>query len=61
MIARGAKKAASEPKSMKLPKRSFFSSQVMLSGLVTSFSIPLIGTGMAMPEEGEAREMESFS
>lgn len=55
MIARGAKNAASEPKSMKLPKRSFFSAQVILSGLITSFSIPLIGTGMAMPKEEEAR------
>ena len=55
MIARGVKKEASEPKSMKLPKRSFVSSQVMLFGLLTSVSIPLIGTGTAMPVEEEAR------
>lgn len=51
MIARGVKKAASEPKSMKLPKRSFVSTQVMLLGFPTSVSIPLIGTGMAMPKQ----------
>lgn len=51
MITRGIKKEASEPKSMKLLKRSFVSPQVMLFGLLTSASIPLIGTGMAMPKE----------
>ena len=55
MIARGVKKEASEPKSMKLPKRSFVSTQVMLLGLFTSVSMPLIGTGMAMPKEEETR------
>lgn len=55
MIARGVKKEASEPKSMKLPKRSFVSPQVMLFGLPTSVSIPLIGIGMAMPKEEETR------
>lgn len=53
MIARGMKKAAIEPKSMKLPKRSFVSSQVTLFGLCKSVSMPLMGIGMAMPMEEE--------
>lgn len=53
MMARGVKKEANEPKSMKLPKRSFVSPQVMLFGLATSVSIPLIGTGRAMPKENK--------
>lgn len=53
MIARGIKKEASEPKNMKLPKRSLVSPQVTLFEFPTSVLIPLIGTGTAMPKEEE--------
>lgn len=58
MIARGIKKETSEPKSMKLPKRSLVSPQVTLFEFPTSVPIPLIGTGSAMPKEEETGQTE---